>query len=136
MKDLCQPQTGLLRYVLEQPYSREMVGNMLGLNKQVKTYLVFLKKKGGGALQHYYNRLQIFHFSIEKKGKFPSINKHGKWQEFKFGQQYIYFYIFLYVCFEVVITVKAYFFLKHRFWFLNGLQTHNYVLQGENTRKN
>lgn len=35
-KDLCQPQTGLLRYVLEQPYSREMVGNMLGLNKQVK----------------------------------------------------------------------------------------------------
>lgn len=47
LKDLCQPQTGLLRYVLEQPYSREMVGNMLGLNKQVKTYLVFLKKGEG-----------------------------------------------------------------------------------------
>ncbi|XP_049612105.1 mediator of RNA polymerase II transcription subunit 23 isoform X4 [Syngnathus scovelli] len=33
-KDLFEPQTGLLRYVLEQPYSREMVCNMLGLSKQ------------------------------------------------------------------------------------------------------
>lgn len=30
-----EPQSGLLRYVLEQPYSRDMVGSMLGLNKQV-----------------------------------------------------------------------------------------------------
>ncbi|XP_004083784.2 mediator of RNA polymerase II transcription subunit 23 isoform X2 [Oryzias latipes] len=35
-KDLFEPQTVLLRYVLEQPYSREMVCNMLGLNKQQK----------------------------------------------------------------------------------------------------
>ncbi|TNM95059.1 hypothetical protein fugu_017818 [Takifugu bimaculatus] len=35
-KELFEPQTGLLRYVLEQPYSREMVCNMLGLNKQQK----------------------------------------------------------------------------------------------------
>ncbi|XP_041358001.1 mediator of RNA polymerase II transcription subunit 23-like [Gigantopelta aegis] len=35
-KILQQPQTGLLRYVLEQPYSREMVCNMLTLNKQAK----------------------------------------------------------------------------------------------------
>lgn len=34
-QDLFEPQTGLLRYVLEQPYSRDMVCNMLGLNKQV-----------------------------------------------------------------------------------------------------
>ncbi|XP_078068990.1 mediator of RNA polymerase II transcription subunit 23 isoform X2 [Mustelus asterias] len=33
-KDLFDPQTALLRYVLEQPYSRDMVCNMLGLNKQ------------------------------------------------------------------------------------------------------
>ncbi|KAL3221335.1 hypothetical protein MRX96_005071 [Rhipicephalus microplus] len=31
-----QPQTELLRYVLEQPYSREMVCSMLGLSKQQK----------------------------------------------------------------------------------------------------
>lgn len=42
MKDLFEPQTGLLRYVLEQPYSREMVCNMLGLNKQVKQPLLLL----------------------------------------------------------------------------------------------
>lgn len=36
VQDLFEPQTVLLRYVLEQPYSREMVCNMLGLNKQVK----------------------------------------------------------------------------------------------------
>ncbi|KAG8123844.1 putative Mediator of RNA polymerase II transcription subunit 23-like protein [Naja naja] len=35
-KDLFEPQTALLRYVLEQPYSRDMVCNMLGLNKQSK----------------------------------------------------------------------------------------------------
>uniref|UniRef100_UPI00358E3817 mediator of RNA polymerase II transcription subunit 23 isoform X2 n=1 Tax=Myxine glutinosa TaxID=7769 RepID=UPI00358E3817 len=35
-KDLFEPQTTLLRYVLEQPYSRDMVCNMLGLNKQQK----------------------------------------------------------------------------------------------------
>ncbi|KAK3090128.1 hypothetical protein FSP39_009382 [Pinctada imbricata] len=35
-KELSEPQTRLLRYVLEQPYSRDMVCNMLGLNKQIK----------------------------------------------------------------------------------------------------
>jgi mediator of RNA polymerase II transcription subunit 23 len=34
-RELLEPQTGLLRYVLEQPYSRDMVCSMLGLQKQV-----------------------------------------------------------------------------------------------------
>lgn len=38
LKDLFEPQTALLRYVLEQPYSKDMVCNMLGLNKQVLYY--------------------------------------------------------------------------------------------------
>ncbi|CAG2056360.1 unnamed protein product [Timema podura] len=33
--ELLKPQTGLLRYVLEQPYSRDMVCSMLGLQKQL-----------------------------------------------------------------------------------------------------
>ncbi|KAI2652422.1 Mediator of RNA polymerase II transcription subunit 23 [Labeo rohita] len=41
-KDLFDPQTGLLRYVLEQPYSRDMVCNMLGLNKQVSAMTLSL----------------------------------------------------------------------------------------------
>nr|XP_055042927.1 mediator of RNA polymerase II transcription subunit 23 isoform X2 [Misgurnus anguillicaudatus] len=42
-KDLFEPQTGLLRYVLEQPYSRDMVCNMLGLNKQHKQRCLVLE---------------------------------------------------------------------------------------------
>ncbi|XP_066249832.1 mediator of RNA polymerase II transcription subunit 23 [Euwallacea similis] len=34
--ELLEKQTGLLRYVLGQPYSRDMVCHMLGLNKQYK----------------------------------------------------------------------------------------------------
>lgn len=37
--DLLKPQTELLRYVLEQPYSRDMVCSMLGLQKQVSDKL-------------------------------------------------------------------------------------------------
>lgn len=33
--ELFQPQTGLLRYILEQPYSKDMVCSMLNLQKQV-----------------------------------------------------------------------------------------------------
>uniref|UniRef100_T1J7Z5 Mediator of RNA polymerase II transcription subunit 23 n=1 Tax=Strigamia maritima TaxID=126957 RepID=T1J7Z5_STRMM len=36
VKELQEPQTNLLRYVLEQPYSRDMVCSMLNLNKQHK----------------------------------------------------------------------------------------------------
>ncbi|XP_076272073.1 mediator complex subunit 23 isoform X2 [Rhynchophorus ferrugineus] len=36
--ELLEKQTGLLRYVLEQPYSRDMVCGMLGLNKQHKQH--------------------------------------------------------------------------------------------------
>ena len=38
-KSLLEPQTKLLRYVLEQPYSRDMVCSMLGLPKNVSHYL-------------------------------------------------------------------------------------------------
>jgi len=41
-KQLLQPHTKLLRYVLEQPYSRDMVCSMLGLQKMVNIiYLLF-----------------------------------------------------------------------------------------------
>ena len=36
-----EPQSSLLRYVLQQPYSRDMVGSMLGLSKQVFTVLLY-----------------------------------------------------------------------------------------------
>lgn len=36
--ELLKPQTNLLRYVLEQPYSRDMVCSMLRLQKQVSLH--------------------------------------------------------------------------------------------------
>lgn len=39
-EELLQPQTQLLRYVLKQPYSRDMVCSMLGLQKQVLTFII------------------------------------------------------------------------------------------------
>ncbi|XP_064625436.1 mediator of RNA polymerase II transcription subunit 23-like [Lineus longissimus] len=44
-KELYEPQSGLLRYVLEQPYSRDMVCHMLSLNKQVKQRCVVLEEQ-------------------------------------------------------------------------------------------
>lgn len=42
---LLEKQTGLLRYVLEQPYSRDMVCGMLGLQKQHKIICVALEEQ-------------------------------------------------------------------------------------------
>lgn len=42
---LLQKQTGLLRYVLEQPYSRDMVCGMLGLQKQHKQHCAALEEQ-------------------------------------------------------------------------------------------
>ncbi|KAJ4431363.1 Mediator of RNA polymerase II transcription subunit 23 [Periplaneta americana] len=44
-RELLEPQTGLLRYVLEQPYSRDMVCSMLGLQKQHKQRCVALEEQ-------------------------------------------------------------------------------------------
>ncbi|CAH0390346.1 unnamed protein product [Bemisia tabaci] len=44
-KSLSEPQTHLLRYVLEQPYSRDMVCAMLGLQKTVKVRCVVLEEQ-------------------------------------------------------------------------------------------
>ncbi|KAL1116974.1 hypothetical protein AAG570_004302 [Ranatra chinensis] len=44
-KSLLEPQIPLLRYVLEQPYSRDMVCSMLGLQKQNKQRCIALEKQ-------------------------------------------------------------------------------------------
>ncbi|CAH0547626.1 unnamed protein product [Brassicogethes aeneus] len=43
--ELLNKQTGLLRYVLEQPYSRDMVCGMLGLQKQQKLICIALEEQ-------------------------------------------------------------------------------------------
>lgn len=43
--ELLEKQTGLLKYVLEQPYSRDMVCGMLGLQKQHKQHCAALEEQ-------------------------------------------------------------------------------------------
>lgn len=43
--DLLQPQTDLLRYVLEQPYSKDMVCSMLNLQKQHKQRCIAIEEQ-------------------------------------------------------------------------------------------
>ncbi|XP_018325242.1 mediator of RNA polymerase II transcription subunit 23 [Agrilus planipennis] len=43
--ELLEKQTGLLRYVVEQPYSRDMVCGMLGLQKQHKQHCTALEEQ-------------------------------------------------------------------------------------------
>lgn len=43
--ELFQPQTGLLRYVLEQPYSKDMVCSMLNLQKQCKVRCISIEEQ-------------------------------------------------------------------------------------------
>lgn len=43
--ELLQPQTGLLRFVLEQPYSKDMVCSMLNLQKQCKVRCVAIEEQ-------------------------------------------------------------------------------------------
>ena len=44
-KELLEPQTGLLRYVLEQPSSRDMINAMLSLNSKQKQRNAFLEEQ-------------------------------------------------------------------------------------------
>ena len=41
-QDLVEPQTKLLQYVIAQPYSRDVICTMLGLNKQVWFFRIII----------------------------------------------------------------------------------------------
>ena len=41
-QDLVEPQTKLLQYVIAQPYSRDVICTMLGLNKQVCFFRIII----------------------------------------------------------------------------------------------
>ncbi|KAK6167600.1 hypothetical protein SNE40_021588 [Patella caerulea] len=96
-KDLTDPQTGLMRYVLQQPYSREMASNMLGLNKQTKQRCEALE-----------NQLvdQVV-MAIEKCEESNSQDGNGEnaqllWQHL--SSQLIYFVLFQFASFPHMVT--------------------------------
>lgn len=64
-KSLVEPQTKLLRYVLEQPYSRDMVCSMLGLQKAVSTGLLFMFSNVNRILE--IRKRKVLVFQIRKR---------------------------------------------------------------------
>ncbi|KAJ8305857.1 hypothetical protein KUTeg_016402 [Tegillarca granosa] len=94
-RDLHEPQTGLLRYVLEQPYSREMVGNMLGLNKQVKQRCEVLEEQ----------LVNLVVMAMEKSEKDDASSDEGLsqllWQHL--SSQVIYFVLFQFASFPHMV---------------------------------
>lgn len=57
--ELLEKQTGLLRYVLKQPYSRDMVCGMLGLQKQHKQHCAALEEQLVELVVHAMERSEV-----------------------------------------------------------------------------
>ncbi|KAL4235920.1 Mediator of RNA polymerase II transcription subunit 23 [Mactra antiquata] len=104
-REVQEPQSGLLRYVLEQPYSRDMVGSMLGLNKQQKQRCEVLEEQlvnlVVSAMEHSEN--------LESTSD-PGLS-HLLWQHL--SSQLIYFVLFQFASFPHMV-VSLYDKLKNR----------------------
>ncbi|KAF4521375.1 hypothetical protein B566_EDAN006964 [Ephemera danica] len=76
-RELLEPQTRLLRYVLEQPYSRDMVCSMLGLQKQQQQQQQQDEATAGVASTSHWLWLhlssQLIYFVLFQFASFPNI---------------------------------------------------------------
>ncbi|ESO86009.1 hypothetical protein LOTGIDRAFT_167513 [Lottia gigantea] len=94
-KELTEPQTALMRYVLQQPYSREMASNMLGLNKQAKQRCEALENQLVDQVVMAIERCEEGH---ESGGE----NDQLLWQHL--SSQLIYFVLFQFASFPHMVT--------------------------------
>ncbi|GFY44212.1 mediator of RNA polymerase II transcription subunit 23 [Trichonephila inaurata madagascariensis] len=97
-KELLEPQTSLLKYVLEQPYSREMVCSMLGVSKQQKQRCPVLEEQ----------LVELIVSAMEKsENEIDSMEDGGPtqllWQHL--SSQLIYFVLFQYASFPHIIMI-------------------------------
>ncbi|GIY39674.1 mediator of RNA polymerase II transcription subunit 23 [Caerostris darwini] len=97
-KELLEPQTSLLKYVLEQPYSREMVCNMLGVSKQQKQRCPVLEEQ----------MVELIISAMEKsENELDNMEDGGPtqllWQHL--SSQLIYFVLFQYASFPHIIMI-------------------------------
>ncbi|XP_015604323.1 mediator of RNA polymerase II transcription subunit 23 isoform X1 [Cephus cinctus] len=98
-QDLLKPQTELLRYVLEQPYSRDMVCSMLGLQKQHKQRCIALEEQ----------LVELVILAMERSENDPppaegtdgTVANHWVWLHL--SSQLIYFVLFQFACFPNIV---------------------------------
>lgn len=94
-EDLLKPQTNLLRHVLEQPYSRDMVSSMLGLQKQHKQRCVALENQ----------IVELVILAMERYEQETEVDEgsstHYLWLHL--SSQLIYFVLFQFACFQNIV---------------------------------
>ncbi|XP_071507366.1 mediator of RNA polymerase II transcription subunit 23-like [Diadema antillarum] len=91
-----KPQTGLLRYVLEQPYSRDMVCTLLSLNKVQKTRSLALEEELANLLIVAMERVET-----QDGSNMPSSWPMAPWQHL--STQLIIFALFQFVSFPSMV---------------------------------
>ncbi|XP_075225803.1 mediator of RNA polymerase II transcription subunit 23-like [Lycorma delicatula] len=97
-KSLLEPQTGLLRWVLEQPYSRDMVCSMLGLQKQHKQRCVALEEQLVELMILAMERSEAETAPVEGE---DMTNSHWLWLHL--SSQLIYFVLFQFATFPNIV---------------------------------
>ncbi|XP_012057151.1 PREDICTED: mediator of RNA polymerase II transcription subunit 23 [Atta cephalotes] len=97
--DLLKPQTELLRYVLEQPYSRDMVCSMLGLQKQHKQRCVVLEEQLVELVILAMERSE--NETLPAEGMDGTVANHWVWLHL--SSQLIYFILFQFACFPSIV---------------------------------
>ncbi|KAH0954985.1 hypothetical protein HN011_002731 [Eciton burchellii] len=97
--DLLKPQTKLLRYVLEQPYSRDMVCSMLGLQKQHKQRCIVLEEQLVELVILAMERSE--NETIPAEGTDGIVANHWVWLHL--SSQLIYFILFQFACFPSIV---------------------------------
>ncbi|XP_050057825.1 mediator of RNA polymerase II transcription subunit 23-like [Aphis gossypii] len=96
-KQLLLPQTKLLRYVLEQPYSRDMVCSMLGLQKMNKQRCIVLEEQ----------LVELIIRSMEKSDKEVTEGtdpEENHWLWLHISSQLIYFILFQFSVFPNIVN--------------------------------
>ncbi|KAK0059322.1 mediator of RNA polymerase II transcription subunit 23-like isoform X2 [Biomphalaria pfeifferi] len=90
-RELQEPQNNLLRYVLEQPYSRELVCNMLELNIQAKQLCEVLEQQ----------LVDLLVLALERFEQETSGHSQLQWQHL--SSQLIYFVLFQFASFSHIV---------------------------------
>lgn len=103
--ELLEKQTGLLRYVLEQPYSRDMVCGMLGLQKQHKQYCAALEEQLVDLVVIAMERSETEYTTVTEPNE-DNGNTHWLWLHL--SSQLIYFVLFQFASFpNLVMALHA-----------------------------
>ncbi|KAJ8925039.1 hypothetical protein NQ315_001210 [Exocentrus adspersus] len=89
--ELLEKQTGLLRYVLEQPYSRDMVCGMLELNKQHKQHCQAIEEQ----------LVELVVLALERTEAEDERSTQGLWLHL--SSQLIYFVLFQFASFPNIV---------------------------------